>query len=52
MAEEKSPKQPMGKKKMTLLVVLGVILVAAIGMFAWHTTPNFCGTFCHNRHWI
>ena len=48
MAEEKSPKQPMNKKKTTLLVILGVIVVAAIGMFAWHTTPSFCGNFCHS----
>ena len=48
MAEEKAPKKPMSKKRMTLIIVLAVIVVAAIGMYAWHTTPNFCGTLCHN----
>ena len=47
MAEEKAPKA-VSKKKMTLGIVLAVIVVAAIGLFAWHNTPGFCGTVCHS----
>ena len=35
------------KKLMVLGIVLGIIVVAGIGMFVWHNDPSFCGTLCH-----
>ncbi len=42
----------MEKKKFTRgqitgITVVAVVLVAAIGMLAWHNTPSFCSTVCH-----
>ena len=41
------PKRKKSKKLLVLGVVLGVIVVAAVGMFVWHNDPSFCGTMCH-----
>ena len=50
MADEKelSPKKPVSKKRMTSIIVIAIVLVAAVGMWAWHNTPSFCGTLCHS----
>ncbi|MEI2998035.1 MAG: hypothetical protein V8T51_02025 [Senegalimassilia faecalis] len=29
-------------------VVAGVLIVACCGGWAWHNTPSFCGTVCHD----
>ena len=29
-------------------IVVVVLVIAGIGAFAWHNTPGFCGTVCHD----
>lgn len=47
--EESAPaKRQKAKRRFLVLGVVGaVIVVAGIGMFAWHNQPSFCGTLCH-----
>ena len=45
--ETAEPKKRKSKKLVVLAAVLGVLVVAGIGMFVWHNDPSFCGTFCH-----
>lgn len=49
-SEQSQPAPKRKHKKGAIVGVTIVIIVVAlgIGMFAWHTTPNFCGTFCHD----
>ena len=46
MAEEK---KSAGKKRWPIVVgvVAAVLIVACCGGWAWHNTPSFCGTVCH-----
>ena len=46
MAENKSS----GKKRWPIVVgvVAAVLIVACCGGWAWHNTPSFCGTVCHD----
>lgn len=34
--------------QVTAVCAAVVIVVAGVGMFAWHETPSFCGAICHN----
>ena len=36
-------------KKLSIVgIVVVVLVIAGIGAFAWHNTPGFCGTVCHD----
>ena len=53
MAVDKSDKNNASpKRKSKKGIILGVIVVAivaiGVGLFAWHNTPGFCGTMCHD----
>lgn len=53
MSDEKTAGKDSGtakrKKRLTVAgVVIAVIVVAGIGGYAWHETPSFCGTVCHD----
>ena len=46
VATEPKPKK---KKKglVVLLTILGIVVVAGIGLFVWHNQPSFCNAICH-----
>jgi hypothetical protein len=37
-----------GRAKITVGIIVAVLVVACAGGWAWHNTPSFCGTLCHN----
>lgn len=43
-----APKVAKKRWPIVVTVVVVVLVVAGIGGFAWHNTPGFCGTVCHN----
>lgn len=43
-----TPAPKKNNRRRILLIVVGVLLVACVGGWAWHTTPSFCGTVCHD----
>lgn len=46
VATEPKPKK---KKKglVVLFTILGIVVVAGIGLFVWHNQPSFCNAICH-----
>lgn len=51
MAEETSSREPRKRtrnKGIVVGIVAAVVIVAGAGAFAWHNTPSFCGTVCHD----
>lgn len=48
-SEASAPAKKKSRKKGIIWGTVAVVVVAAvIGMWAWHNTPGFCGTMCHN----
>ena len=48
-APEAAPKAAKKKRwPIVVAVVVVVLVVAGVAGFAWHNTPSFCGTVCHN----
>ena len=50
-ATHETPKKKKRSSKRAFIVlgvVVAVIVVAGIGFWVWHETPNFCGTMCHD----
>ena len=42
------PKPKKKKKGLVILgTILGILIVAGIGMFVWHNQPSFCNAICH-----
>ena len=42
-----SPKKDRKRLWITIGVIAGVIVVAAVGFAIWHETPGFCNAVCH-----
>ena len=47
-APEGASKKRVKRWQIVLGVVVVVLLAAGIGFYAWHNTPGFCGTMCHD----
>lgn len=51
-AKEETSDKPAPKKHkkraMVVTIVVVVLVVAGVGFYQWHNTPQFCAAFCHN----
>ena len=48
MTSQEQPQKKVHKKGIVAGVIVAVVIIAGIGAFAWHNTPSFCGTVCHD----
>lgn len=46
-AEPRKPKANHRKRNITIAVIVGIVVVAAVGVLVWHEQPSFCNAICH-----